>query len=305
MASRRHDNLLDRNLDGSVNLYDRGKSTGTACEKGLAARIGGHTWNILNNDDANEAYFAQVRNPEHPFFLGDRKTKYFFPHQIPSYPADPRGLMFRSLEGPAPHRREDAIQQRRREVQLAQIENSGSYRGFQNRCSQMFAPNPPKRYSIENKRHVYETEKLCSRGSPKQEWIQRRSEKMMQSQSCPSVDIRDPARSLDGAMRADPRKQLSQLQTESDKCLIRYAQNGVGMSLDATAFGRSMASQQNKLSVHRVENHDWSIKRNNNHFSGEDRVTRSDPYYRRPGVGITNNSVKYDILNNQRKWFKY
>lgn len=288
--------MQEMTVEGSVNLYDEGRSRGTATEKGLAARMGGHTWNIINNDCRHEIYFTQAKNSDHPLFLGDCKTK---------FPVDSRNLVGKSLRAPDGHKRENALAQRRTEVQLAQLENCQSYRSFQHRCNELFPPNPPKRYSIENKRFCHETEKLRPKEATKQNWLERRGEQMTQSISCPSLNIKDPAGSLDRAMRQDPRKHGSQLQTESDTHASRMSQSALSLSMDATKQGREKAAGQKYLSVHRVENHDWSVTRKNNHFSGEDRTTKCDPYFMRPRVGITNNSVKYDIVSNQRKWFKY
>jgi len=55
MASAKNDALLARTVDGSLNIYDGGKSIGTACDKGLAARLGGCSYNIINNDDRRRA----------------------------------------------------------------------------------------------------------------------------------------------------------------------------------------------------------------------------------------------------------
>merc|ERR1719437_341918 len=98
-----------------------------------------------------EIYFSNLRNETHPFFLGTRKTK---------FPTDPRMMVKTCLRAPDSHPRHKAMDQRRAEVQLAQTENSFSYGGFQRRCSQLFPANPPKRYSIENSRFCFETEKL-------------------------------------------------------------------------------------------------------------------------------------------------
>lgn len=287
--------MMSMTSDGAVNLYDCGRSSGTAVEKGMAARMGGHTWNPITGNGNHEIYFTGTRNPHHPFFLGDRKTK---------VPADARDLVGKSLRGPAPHPREAAGPQRRREVQLAQIENASSYHGFQERCGQMFPPHPRKRYSIEPSLYALETGKLQPRSSPKQEWIRRRGERMDRSVSCPSVDLRDPAGSLDAAVRADPRKRAGQLQSESDACLPR-ASASCSLGIDSTSVGRQLAAKQGYLSVHRVENGDFSVAKANNHYSGVDRSTKGDPFYQRPAVSATNNSVKYNIISNQRNWFKY
>lgn len=296
MASREHDMCIDRTADGSVNFYDGGKSRGTACDKGLAARMGGHTWNIINGHEKTEVYFCGLRNPEHPFFLGDARAK---------FPEDPRGMVKSCLRAPDVHPRQNAMKQRRAEVQMAQTENSFSYRGFQNRCAELFPANPPKRYSIENRRYCYEVEKVRPKEATKQDWAKRRGEQMTHSVSCPSLDLRNPARSLDGAMREDPWKQASQLQTESDHHVPRATAANVACSKDTFPGGRAAALKQRHISVHRVEPGDYSVTKKNNHYSGIDQLTKADPYFMKPQHGRITNSVKYDIINNQRKWFKY
>lgn len=296
MASRENDMLQERTIDGSVNLYDGGKSKGTSCDKGMAARMGGHTWNPVTGDSRTEIYFTNLRNETHPFFLGTRKTK---------FPTDPRMMVKTCLRGPDSHPRHKAMDQRRTEVQLAQTENSFSYGGFQRRCGQLFPANPPKRYSIENSRFCFEEEKLRPKQATKQDWAKRRGEQMTTSVSCPSLDLRDPAGSLDQAMREDPRKHASQLQTESDHQVPRMHARSVAMSKDATARGRAAAQKQSHLSVQRVENADFSIIRANSHYSGHDLITKDDPYFAKPQHARISNSVKYDIINNQCKWFKY
>jgi hypothetical protein len=297
MASRQNDMLNERTLDGTVNLYDSGLSRGTATEKGLAARMGGHTWNIITGSDKHEAYFAQVRNPRHPLFLGDQRRK---------VPVDPRGMVKTCLTAPDAHPRHVAMDQRRKEIQLAQTENSFSYKGFQDRCRQLFPDHPAKKYSLEDGRFCLETEKLGTRqAATKQEWAKRRGETMSHSISCPSLDLRNRAASLDHAMRQDPRKRVSQLLTESDHHAPRKTACFLANSKDLTAEGRHSAAQQSRLSAQRVENHDFSVTRQNNHFSGGDKLTKGDAYFAAPQHGRTTNSVKYDIVTNQRRWFKY
>jgi len=296
MASRANDMMQDRTTDGSVNLYDGGKSRGTSTDKGMAARMGGHTWNPINGDSRTEIYFNELRNNEHPFFLGTQRAK---------FPTDPRMMVKTCLRAPDSHPRHRAIDQRRTEVQLAQTENTFNYGGFQRRCGQLFPANPSKRYSLENSRFCFETEKLRPKQATKQDWAKRRGEQMTTSVSCPSLDLRDPAGSLDQAMREDPRKRASQLQNESDHNVPRVHPRSVAMSTDATAWGRAVAQQQSHLSAQRVENAEFSIVRKNGHYSGHDLITKDDPFFSRPQNARISNSVKYDIINNQRKWFKY
>lgn len=296
MASRELDVLQDRTTDGSVNLYDGGKSKGTSIDKGMAARMGGHTWNPINGDSKTEIYFTDLRNETHPFFLGTQRAK---------FPTDPRMMVKTCLRAPDSHPRHNAISQRRAEVQLAQTENSFSYGRFQSRCGQLFPANPPKRYSIENSRFCLETEKMRPKQATKQDWAKRRAEQMTTSVSCPSLDLRDPAGSLDQAMREDPRKRASQLAMESDHNVPRVHPRSVAMSKDATAWGQAAARKQSHLSAQRVENADFSVIRSNGHYSGHDPLTKDDPFFTKPQNARISNSVKYDIINNQRQWFKY
>jgi hypothetical protein len=103
----------------------------------------------------------------------------------------------------------------------------------------------------------------------------------------------------------DPRKETSQRQTESAHFAPWVSANTYATSMDATNQGKRMAMSQQHCSVNRLENHDFGITRKNNHYSSADKLTRSDALFMRPRLGITNNSVKYDILSNERKWFKY
>jgi len=92
--------------------------------------------------------------------------------------------------------------------------------------------------------------------------------------------------------------------TESAHFAPRMTGASLALSM-ATPMGREHVNNQRHCSVSRVENHDFGVTRANNHFSSVDKLTRSDPYFMKPRVGVTNNSVKYDILSNERKWFKY
>ena len=54
-----------------------------------------------------------------------------------------------------------------------------------------------------------------------------------------------------------------------------------------------------------VPNYDFSVIRKNNNYSSEDKLLRSDSYYRKPRLAVTNNSVKYDMITNEVLPFKY
>lgn len=304
MASVKNDSLNIRTSEGSLNLYDDGKCLGTAKEKGMASRLGGHSYNILSNQDKYEIYLKRLRHDEHYIDKQGRSTSHFFARRKKA-PRDERNLVGQSLTNPEDVPRHEALAQRRTETQLAQIENLTSYAGFQDRCKTLFAPPVPMRRSIHNARYAYEIEKLAPRMSQRAPWLQRRGEKVSLSASAPSLSLADPATSLQQAMRADARKEGSQLQTESAHFAPWSSLHTYAAPLDTTSFGKQLSDSQRFLSAARLENHDFGITRFNNHYSSQDKLTRSDPFFMRPRLAMTNNSVKYDIVNNERKWFKY
>jgi hypothetical protein len=307
MASRKNDLLLDRTVDGPVNYYDNHHCWGTATDKGLAARLGGHSYNIISGKDKDEVYFPTMRNDMHFLDKKGRHTIHMFGERRRKFMGDERDLIGKSLRQPDAHPRVEAAEQRRLELQLAQIENPVTFGGFQNRCqAHLFAPSPPKRYSINNRRYANEGEKLRPKAlSSKGEWMQRRGETMTRSISAPSVDLRNPEASLNQAVHEDARKEATQRQTESAHFAPWNAANTYSATMESMPQGRQMHAEHRNCSVNRLENHDFAVTRKNNHFSSNDKLTRSDPFFMRPRHSITNNSVKYDIVSNERRWFKY
>mmetsp|Transcript_22030 Transcript_22030/g.41499 ORF Transcript_22030/g.41499 Transcript_22030/m.41499 type:complete len:306 (+) Transcript_22030:54-971(+) len=305
MASHKNDTLAKRTVEGSYNFYDNHKGCGTAADKALAARLGGHSYNILSNQDRDEIYLRQLRHDEHYIDKKGRHTAAFFGARRRKYAPDERQHIRDCLTLQDNHPREKFIPQRRAEVQLAQIENSGSWAGFQNRTQGMFDRTMPKRYSISNTRYANEQEKLRVKAAGKAEFLSRRGESISHSSSCPNLHLSAPEQSLASAMRADARKEVSQLQNESAQFAPWMSHNTLSQSIDATAAGRAHAAAQKHLSVSRLENFDFAVARGNNHFSSMDKLTRADPFYMRPRVGDSHNSVKYNIITNERRWFKY
>lgn len=306
MASLKNDRLFGRSVEGSLNYYDNHKSVATAADKGLAARLSGHSYNILSNSDRDEVYFKDLRHDDH--FL-DRKgnhTAHWFGARKGKLPPDKNSRIKETLTHPDTHPRERALAQRRAELQLAQTENPNSFRGFRERCqSSFFPPDVPKRYCIDNKKLGNESEPLRPRTSDKATWQMRRGQGMSHSSSAPSLSLTAPAKSLEQAVRDDVRKEASQRQTESAHFAPVISNNTYSSSMDNTSKGQAFAARQRNLSLTRIENYDFAVSKKNNHFSQRDKLTREDGYFARPRLGVTHNSVKYDIVSNERKWFRY
>lgn len=306
MASVKNDALLKRTVEGSLNYYDNHMGCGTAADKAIAARLGGHSYNILSNQDRYEMYMRELRHDYHFLDRKGRHTAAFFGARRRKFAPHARQDIRECVTMQDSHPKDNHAAERREEIQLAQIENSGSFMGFQNRTQQgMGHETMPKRYSISNQRYALEQEKLRQKLTSKSDFLARRGESATHSASCPSLHLTAPAESLTKAVRADARKEVSQRQNESAHFAWVMAQNTLTQSLDATVPGRAHAAAQNKLSISRLENYDFGVARDNNHYSSQDKLTRSDPYYMRPRVGDTFNSVKYNIISNERRWFKY
>jgi len=298
--------MMERTVEGCLNYYDNHRSLGTATEKGLAARMGGHSYNIVNGQDKHEIYFRNLRHDEHFLDKKGRATHHFMGARKRRFERDERGMMEGCFRSPGDHPRVEALGQMRQDVQLAQMENSTSWRGFQDRYRSGLIHCPKeKRYSIQNRAYSNEQEKLRPRLTSKEEWRTRRGDQMVHSVSCPSLQLSDPNASLDRAMQMDTRKETSQRQTESAHFAPWMSANTYATSMDATDHGKRMNASHQHCSVNRLENHDFGVTRKNNHYSSADKLTRSDAMYMRPRLATTNSSVKYDIVSNERKWFKY
>merc|ERR1711959_54168 len=118
---------------------------------------------------------------------------------------------------------------------------------------------------------------------------------MTKSQSMPT---------LQQSARMDPRRHATQLQTESACVADIRSKNTYAMNMENVG-GQMLTQTQNHSSLKRLENHDFSVTRKNNHFSSMDKLTRGDAYFMKPRLCTTNNSVKYDPINNQRRFFHY
>ena len=55
----------------------------------------------------------------------------------------------------------------------------------------------------------------------------------------------------------------------------------------------------------RLPDYDFSVVRKNNNYSNANKLTRNDPFYSRPRLAVTNNSVKYNIVTNGVRRFRH
>jgi len=314
MASRKNDQLRARTVSGSVNLYDNQKCLGTAEDKAIAARLGGHNYNILNNQSKHEIYLTNLRHDDHfvdrknqhtRHFIGARRRKYDDDGRLydASVRTDPRMMMWECLKCPEEHPRIVEKGNLHLEHKMAQIENYQDFAAFQRRRLDFRPPTGDKRYTINNRKYANAVDKFFPKVVSKDQFLSQRPESLSRSASLPTMY--QSACAIRGEIEDDARKSVTQKQTESANFASCRTANTYASSVDTTMLGHELANRQGYCSVNRIENHDFAVTKKNNHFSGNDKLTRTDAYYMRPRLCQTNNSVKYDIINNERRFYQY
>lgn len=290
MASKRNDELRARTVEGPVNLYDEQKCLGTAGDKAIAARLGGHNYNIISNKGKDEIYMMGLRHDDHFVDQRNNATKHFFQRRR-KFPGKV-DLMFDCMQMPEAHPKAKYKEQRRTELQLAQTENFQDYMGFQRRRYEIRPSTPEKRRTLDDRDRPKLNANIVNKGS----FLD-----MRKSASTPNLPAQGQ---LQEVYRLDARRGGSQLQNESANFAALKSKNSYAMNMELPA-GQLLKREQNFDSKQRVENYEFSVCRKNNHYSSQEKLTRADPYYTRPRLATTNNSVKYDMITNQRKFFHY
>ena len=113
------------------------------------------------------------------------------------------------------------------------------------------------------------------------------------------------ARSCDRSARFATYPNPEQILNESANFAKARAANTFTESVFTSGAGQQLQQEQVFRSRKRIPDYDFSVTRANNNYSNINKLTRSDPYYMRPRLAVTNNSVKYNILTNSVRPFKY
>lgn len=295
MASKKNDELRARTVEGPVNLYDEQKCMGTAGDKAIASRLGGHNYNIISNKSKDEIYMMNLRHDDHFVDGRNNATKHFFQRRR-KFPGKV-DLMFSCMEMPEPHPKGMYREQRRTELQLAQTENFQDFGAYQRRRHELRPYTPEKRRTLDDR----DRPKLTWNHVEKRDFLEKKGAGLGQSQSLPTLPA--PGE-LQNVARTDPRRGGSQLQNESANYASIPAKCTYAMNMELPG-AQKLRDNQNFDSRQRVENYEFSVARKNNHYSSQEKLTRADPYYMRPKFSTTNNSVKYDLITNQRRFFHY
>ncbi len=112
-------------------------------------------------------------------------------------------------------------------------------------------------------------------------------------------------RSTDLSARYATYPNPEQIMNESASFAKCKSANTYSESVFSTGQGQQLMAEQQFKSRKRIPDYDFSVTRANNNYSNLNKLTRADPFYMRPKLAVTNNSVKYNILTNSQRPFKY
>ena len=146
MASAKNDALRERTVEGPVNLYDKQRCQGTAANKATAARLSGHSYNILSNGRRDEVYLQELRNDDHYIDRNNQATEDWWPRRRKFAARQPENAVGKAMQGhPLPHPKVADRSARRQEIKLAQIENHQNFSDFQKRRKEFRPDHSPER----------------------------------------------------------------------------------------------------------------------------------------------------------------
>eukprot|EP00439_Symbiodinium_sp_Y106_P077180 s315_g16.t1 len=307
--------------------YDGHKTICTPEDKGVAGRLGGHTWNILTNSDKHELYLTQARSRDH--YINDKGeiTSVWFdrrrrvPHSVrgleganwsanvkesllcpgtPPKPGPPsKAPRNQLLQASAP--RDFALYTaRRREVVPPTPEHSGhldrTLGTDQARLRDSWTPRAPK--VVDRK-----------------EWTPRRGEARMELKPPKEEEMFSSVGQLRAESHIDVQQGsfAQQLGSSRESCDISGAWKVVdisGSGLPSALFSHRSSVGTPRLPEQRV-NHSqsrmegFSQREISNWALGDDKLLRKDPFCMRPMQQPNNSGVKYDIITNERSKFWY
>lgn len=314
----------------TLNHYDGHKTVCTLEDKAIAARLGGHSWNIVNNSDKHEIYLPHARSSEHYIDDKGNMTSSWFerkrrvPHPIggmegSNWSGDVKEVM-RCPRSPSVH---NARQTR----QLCQASAPGDFPLYSARRSQAMPSTPRKPGDLERTLPAHNRGQLRDLATPRitqvasrQDWNPRRGElrpeprppreeelfstvEQLRAESHFNVRDRTFAELLPprGAAtpRSTPRGALGPAGVPRESA-VHAAASVSGRTIYGTPRHPEDRVQHSKS---RIENYahreisDWTLAQN--------KLTRKDPYSMKPMAQSNNSGVKYDIITNERTNFWY
>jgi len=311
----------------TLNHYDGHRTVCTLEDKAIAARLGGHSWNIINNSDKHEIYMNHARSSDHYVNEKGQTTSEWFekkkrvPHHRGGDDANWSGDITRILT--CPRTPPVAGLPRQKMKQLCQASAPQDYAVYSARQKEVM-PSTPERPGILERELGHNKHGFRDKVTPRtprvidrNDWTPRRGEipqrprppreedmftnvQQLRSESHFNVQDKFFAENLrppGGSRNNTPRGRESLDGTRNSAVLAA-----------ATNAGRTVATprlpeDRVSFSKSRLENHTnraisaWTVH--------DDKLLRKDPFTMKPLQQPNNSGAKHDIITNELNSFWY
>lgn len=311
-----------------LNYYDKHRVHCTAEEKGQAARISGHVWNIITNSDRDEVYLQNARNNDHYVDDKGRTTSFWFDKKK-RVDLDGDGIIDcvdstnveEVMVCPATAGKEDArlrARQARQVCQSAAHQNFQQYQEHRRTCAAA-PPTPGRGASLDRvmahqHRKTDPIEKREPRVVSRRDWTPRRGDAPVSA--APPPCVQDMFKSVD-QLRVESHMDITD-QNFADAVTAPKSARSLGL-VGAHAISRTLTARSSYAEEHRPPKPAADRKRHSSNRLEDttareithwacpfmDRGKRADQYYQRPLQGTGMSCVKYDIITNDKREFWY
>lgn len=305
MASAANDALRTRTVEGTVNLYDNQRVVGTAADKATAARVGSTKYHMLAPWRTDHFISCPAMQHDDHFLdtKGVNSNDIWFERKKKFAGMDKKLPLAKELSCTLDHPKVDEANARKAELLLSQIENPQDFRKYQERRHEFRPETPPFRRKLDERKPKVRTNVVTARTFGA---LRKTASDPMLLMSGSSARGR-PMFTTAEAM-SDPKFALRaarQMQNDSACVSNVKAKNSYSNSLMLSKPGHDFQAMQRSISTDRMVNAPYTVARKTSHYSGEDRLTKADPFFMRPRLAGANNSVKYNIITNATCEFAY
>lgn len=281
----------------TLHHYDGHRTICSCSDKAKAARLSGHSWNILSNRDDGEILFRHARSSMHCIDDQGRFTKAFFHRRGRVQRPDGGGVisntfseqMSKLLVGPPSSGREEAALRAKQVKHLCQMTTPRDFQAYlsQTRLYQdETAPRTPVKPSPETRVMEFPKRPRTPRQRPTPRlmdtgpWSARRGEKLPE---LPVPSEQEMIRTVD-QLRTRPSTHTG-------------AMGHTLLSARADSQPHHSSRRAEALNVREISA--W------HQTARPEILQREDMFYGRPHLNPVNSCVKYNIVTNERRQFWY
>jgi len=304
-------------MNPQLHSYDRHRTICTAEDKATASRLGGHSWNIISNNEQDEIYLRHARSSDHYVNNAGETTSVWFdrrcriPHPMGGLEGSNWSANVReSLRCPATPQRSDHGKVRSQQL-LLQAAAPRDYALFSARRKEILPQTPIRPGHLERTLGSDQTtlRDLSDSLMPKmpkivdrKNWTPRRGE----------ARNAKPPSEIDMLASIDESKNERPMDVHDSFAFEMSAPRGDASAASSVLRAAKLSHRsetprdppdRKNHSMQRIENFaqreisDWTL--------GSDKLLRKDPFCMRPVQQSNNSGVKYDIITGERGKFWY